>query len=238
MIDEYVRIAKERDILIAEVGVWDSPFHPDLAKAQTVRKVCEEQLRLADYIHAVCCVNVSGAVGEVWYGCYKENFSEQTYWKNVEFIQKLCDRVKPVHSCFTLESMQWMLPDSPEKYLKLIKDVDRIKFRVHMDVVNFIKDPYTYTHIPELMGKAFDLLGPYIVSCHLKDCCMAPGVTVSIQEVPIGEGVVDIAEYFERIGQLAEDIPVLLEHQPDMVAYAREMEWLKKYFPAVMYQVE
>ena len=115
-IDEYVKAAKENDILIAEVGIWNSPHVPDKDAAAHARMVAEEQFRLAEYIGANCCVNVSGAAGPDWAFCYKENFSEWLYDENVRFIQLLCDRVKPKKTRFTLEPMQWMVPASPQEY--------------------------------------------------------------------------------------------------------------------------
>lgn len=227
LIDAYVRAAKERDIMIAEVGIWNSPNHPDPDRAAQARRVCEEQFRLADYIRAECCVNVSGAAGPVWYGCYAKNYSEDVYKRNVEFIQELCDRVRPVYTCYTLENMQWMVPDSPEQYRKLLKDVDREHFAVHMDAVNLIRDPYTYTHKRELINRAFDLLGPWIRSCHLKDCILEDGVSVMIREVLPGEGSMgpDGAwqTLFERTEALGRDVPVLLEHLNGLEEYERAL---------------
>ena len=124
--------------------------------------------------------------------------------------------------------MQWMVPASPQEYAKLLKDVDREGFAVHMDAINFIKDPYTYTHKCELLDETFELLGSKTRSCHLKDCILEPGTTVAIKEVPLGEGTMEIPYYLEKIAQLDEDMPVLLEHLPDMAAYDRAIDWLKK----------
>lgn len=227
-IDEYVKAAKENDILIAEVGIWNSPHVPDKEAAIHARMVAEEQLRLAEYIGANCCVNVSGAAGPEWAFCYAENFSEWLYDENVRFIQRLCDRVKPKKTRFTLEPMQWMVPASPQEYVKILKDVDREGFAVHMDAINFIKDPYTYTHKRELLDETFELLGSQTRSCHLKDCILESGTTVAIKEVPLGEGTMEIPYYLEKIAALDEDTPVLLEHLPDMEAYDRAIDWLKK----------
>lgn len=228
LIDAYVKAAQERDIRIAEVGIWDSPFSPDREKAKKAREKCLEQFRLAEYIHADCCVNVSGAAGPVWCGCYRENFSEELYGKNVEFIQELCDRVKPEHTCFALEPMQWMVPDSPEQYVKILRDVDREGFAVHMDIVNFIKDPYTYTHQEELIRRTFALLGDRIASCHLKDCTMEEGLTVKIREVLPGTGNADIPVYLEEIKRLDKDMPVLLEHLPELEQYRSAAEYVRQ----------
>ena len=40
VIDAYVKAAAERDIMIAEVGVWNSPHHPDPEQAALAREAC------------------------------------------------------------------------------------------------------------------------------------------------------------------------------------------------------
>ena len=181
LIDAYVKAAREHDIRIAEVGVWNSPHCPDPDRAKAAQTRCLEQFRLAEYIHADCCVNVSGAAGEKWFYCYRENFDQALYRKNVEFIQRLCDQVNPQHTVYALEPMQWMVPWSPQQYLQFLRDVDRKGFGVHMDIFNFVRDPYGYTHQEELMEEAFSLLGGSIASSHIKDITMREGTTVMIQ---------------------------------------------------------
>ena len=90
-IDAFVKAAKDRDILIAEVGAWCSPFLKNEKAAQAGRERCFEQLRLADYVKANCCVNVSGAVGDIWFGCYAENYAEELYKRNVELRKIILD---------------------------------------------------------------------------------------------------------------------------------------------------
>lgn len=222
-IDAYAKAAEEADILIAEVGVWDSPFLPAPEKAAVAREKCLEQFRLAEYVGARCCVNVSGAAGPVWYGCYRENYSERIYWENVAFLQRLCDAVKPVRTRYTLEVMQWMLPDSPEQYGRLLKDVDREGFAVHMDAVNFVNNPYRLTHHNEIIDRAFALLGPAIRSSHLKDFRLEDGTSFAVREVPCGQGLLDIRHYLQKIAALGPDAPVLLEHLSCMEEYVRAM---------------
>lgn len=233
LIDAYVKEAKARDILIAEVGIWNSPNHPDRQTAQEALAVCEEQLRLAEYVGARCCVNVSGAAGPVWHGCYRENYLEDTYRRNIEIVRYLCDRVKPVRTYYTLEVMQWMLPDSPEQYRKFLNDVERERFAVHMDAVNFINSPYRYTHQEEVMDEAFRLLGGKIRSCHLKDCILEPGITVSMKEVPGGEGRFQIPYLLKKAAELDPDTPVLLEHLSSEEEYDRVFAYVKTLAGAV-----
>ena len=227
VIDAYVAAAKEYDILIAEVGVWNTPHHPDPAIAAKARERCLEQLRLAEYIKANCCVNISGAPGERWDFVYPENFSQELYAKNVEFVQYLLDTVKPEHTAYTLEPMPWMLPDSPEQYLQFLKDVNRKGCKVHMDIWNMVKDPYIYTHLEDHVRGAFELLGPEIVSCHIKDIWVRPGSTFTLEEVPIGTGTAPLGVYLDEISKLQPDMPVLIEHLSKQEEYDAALAYLK-----------
>ena len=211
LIDAYCRAAKENDILIAEVGVWTSPWNTDPREAEKGKERCLEQLRLAEYIGARCCVNVSGAAGPEWPLCYRENFDPELYDRNVRFIQYLLDTVKPEHTCYTLETMQWMVPWSSKQYAQMLKDVDRPAFKVHLDPFNLIRDPWTYTHQKEVVEEAFTLLQDSFVGFHVKDVLLEPGITVSIHEVPIGQGSFDHRDYLKRIEALGDpDMPALI----------------------------
>lgn len=228
LIDAYVKAAKERDILIAEVGIWASPFSPDPKERRRAREASEEQLRLADYVGARCCVNVSGAFGPKWDFCYAENFTEEAYRQNVEWIRHLLETVKPKKTCYTLESMQWMLPSSPEETVKILREIDDPRFKAHLDICNFVSDPWKFTHCRELIDRSFDLLGEEIISCHLKDIAMEEKSTVHIYEVIPGKGQMDIPYYLKRIQDLGDpDLPVLIEHLPDKASYQKAMDYVR-----------
>lgn len=229
LIDAYVEAAKARDILLAEVGAWSNPFSPDKKAAEAARETCVEQFRLADAIGARCCVNISGAFGPKWDFCYRENYTQEAYEKNVEFIHYLLDMVKPKNTCYTLESMQWMLPSSPEETLKIIRDIGRPHFKAHVDICNMVNDPYKFTHTDELIDRCFALLGDQIVSCHLKDITMDELSTVHITEVLPGQGQMDIRRYLQRIAELEDkDTPVLIEHLPDKASYEKALKHVRR----------
>ncbi len=228
VIEEYLQSAKDRDILIAEVGVWTSPFAKDPKKAQEAREKIIGQLKLADRVRARCCVNVSGSTGAKWYFAYRENFSRDMFLRNVEFLREIIDEVRPVHTFYTLEAMPWMVPDSPKQYRELLDAVGREAFAVHLDAVNLMKDACSYVHAEEVIDEAFRLLGPKIRSCHLKDCLLEDGYSVAIREVLPGTGEFPIAHYVRRIGETDPDMPVLMEHLPDLQAYKKAKENIER----------
>ena len=211
-IDAYLRACQEHDLLIAEVGSWCNPMHDDPAeRAKSILK-CQNQLRLAERVGARCCVNIAGTSGEVWDGGYVENYSEATYRRIVETTREIIDAVKPVRTFYTLEPMPWMVPDSPESYLRLIEDVDRPAFAVHLDVVNMINCPERYFFNAKFIEKCFKLLGPHIKSCHVKDVRLERYLTFNLKEVPCGQGNLDLATYARLADGTNPDMPFIIEH--------------------------
>ena len=177
LVDEYVKAAQEYDLQIAEVGIWRNAISKDEAERSAAMEYSIGQLKLADRIHARCCVNVSGSAGARWDGAYAENFSRKTRDAAVRMIQEVIDEAKPQNTWFTIEPMPWMIPSGPEEYVKLLEDVARDRFAVHMDIINMINCPERYFFAEDFLKRCFDLLGDRIRSCHLSllsGCWNAP----------------------------------------------------------------
>ena len=213
VIAAYADACRDSGLLIAEVGAWSNPVAENAEEREKALDKCIGQLRLADELGARCCVNISGAAGPVWNLCYKENYSPKLYEKNVRLVQTLLDDIRPKKTYFTFEPMQWMLPDSPQQYLQFVRDVDRERFAVHMDATNFLYSPRTFLDFERIVDESFDLLGPMIRSCHIKDCRLdEERYSFCVYEVPCGDGVLNFGHYLDRIEALDPDMPALFEH--------------------------
>jgi sugar phosphate isomerase/epimerase len=208
----YEQAAKEHNVVIAEVGAWSSPLCRDEATAASGRKRCVEGLRLADRIGANCCVNVAGSRGLPWDGHDAENLTRAGFDRIVEFVRWLLDEVQPTRTCFTLETMQWMYPDSPESYAQLVDAIASERFAVHFDPTNLISSPQRYYESGAIIAEFVAKLGPQIRSCHAKDIALSQKATVHLQEVPPGQGNLDYATFLRELGTLGPDVPLMIEH--------------------------
>ncbi len=226
-IDAYALAAKENDLVIAEVGVWNNPIDPDPVKRKENRNRCVRQLELAEYIGAKCCVNITGAAGDFWDGSYEGNYSKETFEEIVSYLQDILDTVKPVKTRYTLETMPHALPDSPESYLDFIKAVNRPGLGVHMDIVNMLVSPRVYYNNRKLIKDTFDLLGPQILSCHVKDAILDHSLTVSIRETECGKGGVDLKYYIEQAEKYNPEMPMIIEHLPELNQYLDAIKYVK-----------
>ncbi len=226
-IDAYVKAAADYNLVIAEVGAWSNPNALDTAKRNDAVALCKNQLALSEYVGAKCCVNITGAFGEIWDGGYKENYAPESYERIVEVTREIIDAVKPKKTVYSLEPMPHMLPDSPESYLKLVKDVDREGFGVHMDIVNMISSPDRYFNNSAYIDRSFELLGKYTASCHIKDCTLTHALPVTIKECFIGEGSFDVKRFIENADAISPDMPVIIEHLNSAELYLNAIDFVR-----------
>ena len=223
-IAEYCAAARRQGAMIAEAGVWNNLFDPDPAAAAAAWEYAAGQLALADEWGIPCCVNIAGTQSTAgWDAADKTGFTPEMYERIVLSIQKLIDSVQPKRTFYCLEPMPWMVPDSPEACLRLIRDVDRTQFGAHMDFVNMINCPRRYLDAENFIEECFRTLAPYIKSTHLKDTRMHPTrLTVILEECSPGEGELDFAKILAVMDRwLPADSPVLLEHMQTFEDYAK-----------------
>lgn len=216
---EYLDCAKANDLVVGEVGVWRNVLREDGAERARNIEYAKAQLALAEDMEARCCVNISGSRGDIWDGFHPENYTADTYALVVDTTREIIDAVQPKKTCYSIESMPWMVPDSPEQYLQLIKDVDRKAFGVHLDFVNMINCPKRYVFRHEFINHCFRLLGEHIVSIHGKDVRMDNAYTTLIHEVFPGQGTLDYTMILPWVEKLGADTPFFIEHLPDFDTY-------------------
>ena len=124
----YKKAADEAGLVIAEVGVWRNTLAADPQERRKWIDYAVGQLRMADEIGAKCCVNVVGtSCGPRWDGGYRGNFSPEIWKEAVAMIREIIDTARPKNAKFSIESMPWMIPSSPDEYVRLIEDVDRAR---------------------------------------------------------------------------------------------------------------
>lgn len=211
-IDDYLRAARDADLVIAEVGAWSNPLSTVAAERKAAIAYCQEQLALADRVGARCCVNIAGSRGAKWDGPCAEDLTEATFDLIVESVREILDGVNPTRTYYTLEPMPWMYPDSADSYLRLIKAIDRRGFGVHLDPVNMINCPARFFRSDLFLCDAFEKLGPYIKCCHIKDVVLRDHMTVHIDHVRPGAGSLAFDVLLREMAKLDPDTPMLLEH--------------------------
>ena len=225
----YKKAADQVGLTIAEVGVWRNTLAADPDERKHWIDYAVRQLRMADAIGADCCVNVVGTpYGPRWDGGYRENFSSELWDMAVSMIQQIIDTAQPTHTKFCIESMPWMIPSSPDEYLRLIEDVDREMFGTHLDVVNMITTPRRYFFNDEFLMECFEKLHGTIVSCHLKDIRLKPEYTFQLQECACGEGTLNLELYAQLATAENPHMPMIIEHLTTDEEYVASVKYVRE----------
>ena len=228
LIAAYKKEANENDLLIAEVGVWRNTLSADKGERTAAIKYAIDQLAMADEVGASCCVNIIGtSAGPIWDGGYAKNFSKETWNDAVKMIRQIIDEVKPKNTVYAIETMPWMYPTGPDEYQRLIDDVERDAFGVHLDLVNMINCPQRYFFMDEFMAESFAKLGNKIRSCHLKDIHLKREYTFQLEETFCGNGELNIKKYMESATSVSPDLPMIIEHLNTDEEYIKSMEYVK-----------
>jgi len=204
------------NVVLAEIGIWRNLVTPDEAVRKTNLAYAVERLAIADAVGAGCAVSYIGSFrAGTDYAPAAENMSPEAFDAAVETVRYLLDTVKPTRAKFALEMMQYSLPDSVDSYVELIRAIDRPMFGAHFDPVNIIMTPRVYFDNGALIRECFDKLGQWVVSCHAKDIKLHHKAALHLDEVQIGEGVLDYRTYLTQLDRLPREVPLMLEHLKD-----------------------
>ena len=225
---EYKNAAQKHGLMIAEVGIWRNALSLNENERKANMDYCVNQLKLAEFLNARCAVNVAGAFGPVWDGGYKENYSNDAWEQTVKMVREIIDRADVKNTYFTLEPMPWMYPTSPKEYIRLLDEVGRDRFAVHMDIINMINSADRYFKPEEFLEECADLLGGKIRSCHIKDIHFIPEYTFKVEECAPGEGEFPIRRYVEKMNEIDPDMPMILEHLDTDEEYLKYLGYLKE----------
>jgi len=224
----YKKAADDAGLCIAEVGVWRNTLAADPDERRRWTDYAIGQLRMADTIGAICCVNVAGTpYGSRWDGGYRDNFSEECRKMTVDKIRQIIDAVHPRNARFCIESMPWMIPSSPDEYVRLAEDVDRDGFGTHLDVVNMITTPRRYFYNDEFLEECFSKLDGTIVSCHLKDIMLRKEYTFMLEECECGRGTLDLELYSRLADKENPLMPMIIEHLDTDAEYESSVRYVK-----------
>lgn len=159
----------------------------------------EEMFEISNFAKLLGCDTVALHIGFV-----PHDPSEATYAGIVEVTRKLCDHCASNDQLLNLETGQ----ESAEGLLTFIDQVDRPNLNVNFDPANMIL--YGTGQPLEALRK----IGHQVRSVHCKDATWSdrPGETWG-EEVPLGQGDVDIREYLVALKEIGYFGPLTIERE-------------------------
>lgn len=228
----FAQATQENDLVIAEVGRWCNLMDADSETREKNIQNMIDGLVVADELGARCCVNIPGSFSPTeWFGPHPGNFSPEFFDLVVENARKIIDAANPKRAKMTFEMMGWSIPNTPDRYLELIKAIDREAFAVHVDICNMISSPEKFWGATALIDETFDKLGPWIQSVHAKDLKWVTEMNIHFVECALGEGIIDHRRVLARMATLPVDAPLMIEHMKDQQEYHKCRDYLFEVAP-------
>ena len=202
---------------LAQVGTQ----HPDLVHPE------ESQRRAGIEAMQRMCLIASRANAHVLY-VRPGSLNRRGPWyphpdnRHPRVIETLVDSLKELVKAAEEHSVQLTIEGhvlSPlydvERVKEVIDEVGSEALRFNADPVNFVSgvpDAYDTT---ALVNHMFDVLGPYTVSAHIKDFNCQDRLVLHLEEVVLGDGLLDQVTFLKRMQESCPEGYVVIEHLAD-----------------------
>ena len=195
--------------LTAVFGGFDGESYADIPTTQrTVGLVppetraarAAEMKEIADFARQLNCGVVALHLGFIPHA----HSGDSTYEGILQVTRDICDHCRSLGQNLHLETGQ----ETADGLLQFLADVQRDNLFVNFDPANMIL--YGTGEPIEALKK----IGPYVRSVHCKDALWShqPGESWG-QEVPLGQGQVDIAAYLRTLLEIGYDGPLTIERE-------------------------
>lgn len=149
------------------------------------------------------------------WGPHPLNYAPATEDRLVRSLSEIAEACEVHQIPVTLEVHVTTTLRDAETIRRLIERTGSKWIRVNADLVNFVSDFKTAYDTTTMINHVFDVLGPYILTAHLKDVVVDAPLVVHISEALPGTGLLDWDTLFRRFEALLPDGYALIEHLRD-----------------------
>lgn len=146
---------------------------------------------------------------------HRDNHTPETQDRLVDSLRQVCQVAESEGVTIGLECHAISPLDSPERVRTVLAAVNSPVLRYNADPVNFITSFQDAYHSTELLEHIFAVLGPHVISAHVKDARLGDRLVIHIDECAPGEGIFDLATFMRLFDHYLPDGYALIEHLPD-----------------------
>ncbi|MDA1193204.1 MAG: TIM barrel protein [Candidatus Poribacteria bacterium] len=223
----YGERARSLNMVVGEAGFWQNL----LSRDENIQNERIARVRLMlQKADAMGCRSVVTLVGtdhpndspvKATAYMYSEDAKKEFY----EIVMRVLDGLDLKTTKYIIEPWTNTFFYQPADIRAFIERVDHPAFGVHLDQMNMVSQA-TFFNTTALIRETFDLLAPYVASVHLKDVQWDHGhLFYKLDEVNIGDGVMDYDAYLTRLTELHPDMPCYCEHMATEKDYA--LNWAR-----------
>lgn len=198
--------------------VW-GPYPCIISPDEAVRKAGVEGARDLVRLAAKVGVKESGVRptslnprGDWW--PHPDNYKPETEERLARSLNEILETAEAYDVDIILEAHATTTLRSAEVVRRFIERTGSKRLKLNLDLCNFVCDLPTAFDPAPMINEAFDLLGSYISTVHVKDYYLEDRFAVHISETVIGTGMMDFATILRRVHEANPDGYVVIEHLP------------------------
>lgn len=194
-------------------GNYPSLISPDEATRREAVRICRGVVRLGKQIGAhMACVRPTSMNPRGQWWAHPDNYAPATRERLIRSLSEIGEACAEYQLPVALECHITTTLDTPENVRDIIRATGSDWIRVNMDVVNYISSIHEAYNSTPVINRAFDVLGEYTLTAHIKDVDVLDGHVVHIGEKIPGEGVLDFDTLFRRFEEILPDGYAFIEH--------------------------
>jgi sugar phosphate isomerase/epimerase len=190
---------------------WQNLVTPDDNHRKESVKSLQNAMRLAGWMGAWRVDAIPGSMNPAgpWFP-HPDNWTPSSRRQLVKSLKECAPAAQDAGVIMGIEGHQLVVLESAEVTRDILAEVDSPWVRNDYDSANWITRETVY-NTSAAINHHFDVLGPYIVSCHAKDIGIENRLTLHLQDGCPGKGLLDFRTLFRRMEALSPEYPVIAE---------------------------
>jgi sugar phosphate isomerase/epimerase len=207
-----------RDILDGEglrmyqtTGYWQCLIHPDEGRRRQAVRTLQEALRVAGDLGGRGIDTGPGSMSPTGpWNPHPDNWSAKCREQLIKSLRECAKAAEDNNVFLSMEGHQLVALEDSEVTRDVLDAVGSPYVRCDFDPVNWITLKTVFQTGPAV-SKMMDTLGGHIVSAHAKDIVIEDRLTLHLETVPAGRGLLDYRTFLRRMEALDPDYPVIVE---------------------------
>ncbi len=228
-LDEFRRVGDVLDaegVAVAQAnGTYPSLISPDPAVRQAGIDGMQRHMQAARALHAETLYVRPGGLNPVgpWYP-HPDHHQDAAFEQAVESIATLAEIAEAQGIALVVEGHVLSVFDRPERIAELLRRIPTDALGFNLDPVNFIGSIWDAWHPDPVYARLLEAARGRIRAAHWKDYTLEDRLVLHIEEVPLGQGVVDHAAWLTALDETSPRAWVLIEHLPPELIPAAKRE--------------
>ncbi|HEU4356805.1 MAG TPA: TIM barrel protein [Actinomycetota bacterium] len=222
--------ARGLGLVVGETGMWENLMTADPARRTERIERVRTLLRKAELMGCRSVISLvgSGHPSDHMLAPDAAMLTAEGERAFREVALRIVDGLELERTCYAIEPWRTSFFYRPEDIATFLDSVDHPRVRLHLDLVNMV-GRRDYFDTAGLAERTFALLSERIVAAHIKDVrWIHEHMQIRWDEVPVGDGVMDLGAYLRGLATLDPDLPCFCEHLATEAEYAESFARLQR----------